>query len=469
MINLQGTIGWPLFEAQSVNEKAAIERLDNAGALHWSGGGKPWDTPRRVDPRFTRSWDQEAYSLGVLSEEIAKVYSETVSHDKDKGHEVPRTFLFLTAPRSGSEWAMSLLDQHPFVCASGEANNPDTGFPREALMPNAVAYPRQAHSNIKDCALKKGCTWGFFSHHVWMLSRDDEMQRRRCNETYDPIAEDDPIAMHLPRLCEAVRLLLDRGPSHWIDPEDESNRHAVRRGAGEASILHYIGASGNDFRKRRMRESAFAAELSSKRRNIKSLVSSQFCTHGVLSKPIAPSMTHDALRVCCKASCEICGLAASQQEEKLGLQDCRRRPGGASHCCIRKILKHGGRPCNLQNSSGDVGCYMRIADIKLMASDQDHQPASVPSIETSPAANAIQYDEWGVAINPATTIQRIFDLYIDSLIRHVKNENRRELEHDIVRSLLPCTCPPGSKVVGFKASEYSTYIFSFISLYSTIL
>ena len=394
--------------------------------------------------------------MGVLSKKGMETYLEAQS----ESNEAPRAFLFLTAPRSGSEWAMSLLDQHPYVCASGEADNPDTGFPREALMPNAATYPRLAHANLNDCALKKGCTWGFFSHHVWILSRDDEMQRRRCHETYDPVAEGDPIAMHLPRLCNAVKLLLDRDRSRRIDLKDEASWGAVRRGSGWRGLAPTLMPSQKKFDKQRRRGRGGARFWSLANANRVSENASTrttedlFCKYGVASEMIPPSPSNDALRVCCNAACMYCGLAIGQKEERLGPQDCRRRSGGAAACCVRKILKHGGRSCDLKNSSGDVGCYMRIADMQRLESENHHPSSSLSSARKVAASRETQYDEWGVAINPATTIQRIFELYIDSLIRNVEGKTHYGRQDHALRFLLPCTCPPASKVIGFKASEY---------------
>ena len=339
-------------------------------------------------------------------------------------------------------------------------------------MPNAATYPRLAHANLNDCALKKGCTWGFFSHHVWMLSRDDEMQRRRCHETYDPVAEGDPIAMHLPRLCNAVKLLLDRDRSRRIDLKDEASWGNVRRGSGWKGLESTLTSFPKRLDNQRARWQSPGFVQSNQRgggrarfwslananrgsENASTRITEDlFCKHGVASEMIPPSPSNDALRVCCDAACMYCGLASGQKEERLGSQDCRRRSGGAASCCVRKILKHGGRSCDLKNSSGDVGCYVRIADMQRVESENRHPSSSLSSARNVVASRETQYDEWGVAINPATTIQRIFELYIDSLIRHVEDKTHHERQHDAVRSLLPCTCPPASKVIGFKASEY---------------
>jgi len=48
---------------------------------------------------------------------------------------------------------MTMLDQHPEVCASGESKKPEMGFPTEAMLSQGTSW-------LPICSIKKGCTLG---------------------------------------------------------------------------------------------------------------------------------------------------------------------------------------------------------------------------------------------------------------------------------------------------------------------
>lgn len=232
---MQGHLGWETFQMTFGTEEKAIAKLEAAGALHWSGPGKPWNIPRKVHPYMSRAWEYEAKLVNIAT-----------PPDVPPMNTHRQYFMFLTGPRSGSEWSMGLLDQHPLVCASGEYDSAAAGFSTEAskathffyanllffisvlcptsystflsvVMPNAVMYPRLAHNYMGDCVVKKGCLWGFWARHLVQLS--NESQQHRCRPDYD--RSNDGLDHHLPRLCEAVRILRLRGARcarGWLHP-----------------------------------------------------------------------------------------------------------------------------------------------------------------------------------------------------------------------------------------------------------
>ena len=139
------------FMVQGVDD---IEKyLADAVFLHYSGRRKPWSVSASKDP--------------LLEPELAKPFYDVT--DKlglppapSPPALLPRVkALFVTEPRSGSEWFMDTIDAHPQVCATGEREFPTNGFAREALIPGHYAGVQFA-----DCAVKKGCQWGFIAQYV---------------------------------------------------------------------------------------------------------------------------------------------------------------------------------------------------------------------------------------------------------------------------------------------------------------
>merc|ERR1719272_387896 len=79
----------------------------------------------------------------------------------------PSSFILLTDPRSGSEWIMEVLDQHPEICASGEFHEPNTGFPREAFIP--ARFPKEEPSE------RNNCWWRNMAPHLWRVAADESL------------------------------------------------------------------------------------------------------------------------------------------------------------------------------------------------------------------------------------------------------------------------------------------------------
>jgi hypothetical protein len=98
--------------------------------------------------------------------------------------------------RSGAGWIMSLLDRHPAVCASGKhggaRGGAAAGFTSDALMPHDMAW-------LSDASTEKSCNYHFVLKGAQELISDG---MKRCAADYD--AENDPLKLHLPRLCRFV-------------------------------------------------------------------------------------------------------------------------------------------------------------------------------------------------------------------------------------------------------------------------
>jgi hypothetical protein len=102
-------------------------------------------------------------------------------------------FIVLGDGRSGSEWVLSILNQHPHICASGS-------FPTGGLMPAGFPW-------LKDDNAEKGCTHVFVRDKVKELTQSEH--QRRCSTEYldSDEAKQDALGSNLRRLCQFVKAL----------------------------------------------------------------------------------------------------------------------------------------------------------------------------------------------------------------------------------------------------------------------
>ncbi len=96
--------------------------FDSVDVAHYTGPKKPWAPLTTIEGVAVQPW------LDMMEEEGME-QPEQLPKEPTKN-----LFALLTSYRSGSEWLMSMLDQHPEVCASGETQKPEIGFPTEALL-----------------------------------------------------------------------------------------------------------------------------------------------------------------------------------------------------------------------------------------------------------------------------------------------------------------------------------------------
>lgn len=105
--------------------------IRRAFGFHFNGPKKPW-VHASGNP-FS------SYFLAYSQPEVQRTFSDAAREHRAKRSEREAqnatSFVVFTDPRSGSEWFMDLLDRHPQMCASGEADDGASSFPREALIP----------------------------------------------------------------------------------------------------------------------------------------------------------------------------------------------------------------------------------------------------------------------------------------------------------------------------------------------
>jgi hypothetical protein len=104
---------------------------------HYTGPHKPWVPFTTIEPPAVQPW------LDMMEMEGLEIPKQ-LPKDPSKN-----LFMLLTSHRSGSEWITTMLDSHPQVCASGETQSPERGFPTEAMLMQGTDW-------IPVCAIKKG-------------------------------------------------------------------------------------------------------------------------------------------------------------------------------------------------------------------------------------------------------------------------------------------------------------------------
>ena len=188
---------------------------DDVAVAHYTGPDKPWVNESRIELRAINPW------LKMMAEENMTIPIQLPLEPTNN------LFTLLGSDRSGAQWIMSVLDKHPQVCASGEADKPETGFPADVLLPDGLPwYPY--------CSIKRGCTYEFVSKMIAELTSKvtNEKIPLRCVDGYDAVANNDPIADHLPRLCNFIKRLdgifdRDNVAQHWVDAFVTENKEVI--------------------------------------------------------------------------------------------------------------------------------------------------------------------------------------------------------------------------------------------------
>jgi LPS sulfotransferase NodH len=180
-----------------------------------SGPDKPWVEDSRIEERAIAPW------LEAMEQESMPI-----------PHQLPlepteNLFAVLGSDRTGAQWIMKMLEGHPHICASGEADKPETGFSADSLLPDGLPwYPH--------CSIKRGCTFEFFKTGVAELLSNvtDAEVPFRCTADYDPEAHNDPYRLNLKRLCNFVDRLEENYDASniaqlWVDAFVSEDRNLV--------------------------------------------------------------------------------------------------------------------------------------------------------------------------------------------------------------------------------------------------
>jgi lipopolysaccharide biosynthesis glycosyltransferase len=182
-----GFIEWDRFE-DTFGKDFFENQVD---ICHYTGPDKPWVKNSRIEQRAIEPW------LNIMEREMMPVPAQLPVEPTNN------LFTVLASESTGVSYIMSTLDSHPKVCASGESDKPETGFPADSLHPDGLDW-------FPKCSTKKGCTFAFVNESVSQLKAemaDDGVTPRRCAHGYDPVSNDDPLKNHLPRLCNVISML----------------------------------------------------------------------------------------------------------------------------------------------------------------------------------------------------------------------------------------------------------------------
>jgi lipopolysaccharide biosynthesis glycosyltransferase/LPS sulfotransferase NodH len=161
--------------------------------IHYTGPTKPWIANTTIEPRSLQPW------LDIMKNEGMKVPDQLPAENRNQ------LFTLLGSDRSGAQWIMSILDNHPAICASGEGQKPESGFPVDVMLPMGMPwYPI--------CSVKRGCSFAFMRDAVLELSQSMDKRGRtgriptRCRSDYIDV-DSDELGHHLPRVCRFFRSL----------------------------------------------------------------------------------------------------------------------------------------------------------------------------------------------------------------------------------------------------------------------
>jgi hypothetical protein len=145
------------------------------------GPAKPWSANTTIESPLLKPW------LDYMKQEDMEILEQL---PETNGREL---FTLLASERTGANWIMNTLDNHPSVCASGDARRPESGFPTDALMPDSLTW-------LPVCSVQRGCTYAFLRNAVVEIAANET----RCG-TDQPSR--DPLRDHLLRCCNFYRAL----------------------------------------------------------------------------------------------------------------------------------------------------------------------------------------------------------------------------------------------------------------------
>ncbi|KAJ8600783.1 hypothetical protein CTAYLR_006109 [Chrysophaeum taylorii] len=217
-------------------------------ALHWNGDRKAWLWQTAID-EYAPFYLEYAPEIDAEFREARRAID--VAKNVSKARQA-RSFFVWTAPRSGSEWFMAVVDGHPNVCASGEAQSSGRGWPREALLPL-----REATEWADVCQPKSLCHWSITNRLLDSLLREPEAPsidyKLRLPKTCDAVQVERGNYTYYGSHLETICALLERAIHFAQNVNDESARedlvettaawHArLKQAAFEIFVATVVGA-----------------------------------------------------------------------------------------------------------------------------------------------------------------------------------------------------------------------------------
>ena len=105
--------------------------------LHYTGSDKPWNANAKIGEKSLAPW------LKILEEESLPIPPQLPPDGNPK-----ELFTMLGSDMSEYDNIMVALDRHPQICAPGESNKAEIGFPHDVLRPDG-------HSWYPVCSIKR--------------------------------------------------------------------------------------------------------------------------------------------------------------------------------------------------------------------------------------------------------------------------------------------------------------------------
>jgi len=158
---------------------AAAGAIANAHVLHYTGELKPW-LPDAL-PEFAapyRAYDARAAAAAAAQPpQPMRIFALLGGGASARARAPPLLLTPASAEHAGAEWALSVLDNHPQLCAAGEAKgalHALRAFSRDALQPpsEALLAQRLEEDWVDKCARQALCAWRHFAYAVTAAEGD---------------------------------------------------------------------------------------------------------------------------------------------------------------------------------------------------------------------------------------------------------------------------------------------------------
>jgi len=198
--------------------------LKTFDVIHYTGASKPWLANSTIGEQSLKPW------LDVMKQEKMKIPPQLPSGPAKE------LFTVIGSDQADVDHIVKTLDSHPQICASGETNKPEIGFPAGLMDPADISwYPT--------CSIKRGCTFAFVRDGIMEVVKDIDAGStvpRRCEADYD--ATNDPLDRHLKQICNFVDKLEGNFSSAsiarvWVDAFQKEDKALLGCGCKRGALV----------------------------------------------------------------------------------------------------------------------------------------------------------------------------------------------------------------------------------------
>jgi len=234
--------GFAFIDHARFEETFGEDYLSSFDVLHYTGSAKPWEANTTIGVKTLEPW------LNILKEESLPIPLQLPPEGSAN-----QLFTVLGSEQSEADRVMLALDSHPQICAPGEHNNPEIGFPTDVMRPDG-------HSWFPTCSIKRGCSYAFVRDSVMELTSNlaanDHLSGRvpRCQQDHILASanqqHNDPLDRHLERMCNFVdELKGDFSPSAiarvWVDAYKNEDKRLLECGCKRGATVKGVHVNPN--------------------------------------------------------------------------------------------------------------------------------------------------------------------------------------------------------------------------------